>query len=53
MHPKQGLRAISVMFLEMLSCETAAAPKVFADYLLMLCPDVYKQLHCSLRHAKE
>lgn len=42
-----------VMFLKMLSCETAAAPKVFADYLLMLCPDVRKQLHGSLRHAKE
>lgn len=41
------------MFLEMLICETAAVPNVFADYLLMLCPDVYKQLHCSFKHAKE
>lgn len=37
------------MFIELLSCETAAVPKVFADYLLMLCPDIYKQLHCSLK----
>lgn len=41
------------MFLEMFICETAAIPTVFADYLLMLCPDVYKQLHCSLKHEKE
>lgn len=36
----------------MLSCETAAVLKVFADYLLMLSCNVYKLLHCSLKPAQ-
>lgn len=48
---KQGLTLI-LGNLKMLNCETAAVPKVFADYLLMLSLNVYKQLYCSLKHVK-